>query len=32
MRPVPHGFRMKDGSFANICPYYKELAAIRGQL
>ena len=23
---IPHGFRMKDGSFANICPYYKELA------
>ena len=22
MRPIPHGFRMKDGSFANICPYY----------
>ena len=25
---IPRGFRMKDGSFANICPYYKELAAI----
>ena len=23
---IPHGFRMKDGFFANICPYYKELA------
>ena len=23
---IPHGFRMRDGSFANICPYYKELA------
>ena len=23
---IPRGFRMKDGSFANICPYYKELA------
>ena len=23
---IPHGFRMKDGSFANICPYYKELS------
>ena len=22
---IPRGFRMKDGSFANICPYYKEL-------
>ena len=21
---IPRGFRMKDGSFANICPYYKE--------
>ena len=25
---IPHGFRMKDGSFANICPYYKEI--VRG--
>ena len=23
---IPRGFRMKDGSFANICPYYKDLA------
>ena len=23
---IPHGFRMKDGTFANICPYYKELS------
>ena len=23
---IPRGFRMKDGFFANICPYYKELA------
>ena len=23
---IPHGFRMRDGSFANICPYCKELA------
>ena len=23
---IPRGFRMKDGSFANICPYYKELS------
>ena len=22
---IPRGFRMKDGTFANICPYYKEL-------
>ena len=22
---IPRGFRMKDGSFANICPYYREL-------
>jgi len=22
---IPHGFRMKDGSFANICPYFKEI-------
>jgi L-amino acid N-acyltransferase YncA len=22
---IPRGFRMKDGSFANICPYFKEL-------
>ena len=22
---IPKGFRMKDGSFANICPYYIEL-------
>lgn len=22
---IPGGFRMKDGSFANICPYYREL-------
>ena len=22
MRPIPHDFRMKDGSFTNICPYY----------
>ena len=23
---IPHSFRMKDGSFANICSYYKELS------
>ena len=22
---IPRGFRMKDGSFANICPYFKEI-------
>jgi L-amino acid N-acyltransferase YncA len=22
---IPRGFRMKDGSFANICPYYREV-------
>lgn len=22
---IPHGFRMKDGSFADICPYYHAL-------
>lgn len=22
---IPNGFRMKDGSYENICPYYKEL-------
>lgn len=22
---IPNGFRMKDGHFENICPYYKEL-------
>ena len=22
---IPGGFRMKDGSFANICPYYHEV-------
>ena len=22
---IPHGFRMKDGTYENICPYYKEL-------
>lgn len=22
---IPKGFRMKDGSYANICPYYHEL-------
>ena len=22
---IPNGFRMKDGSFVNICPYYIEL-------
>ena len=22
---IPRGFRMKDGTFANICPYYKEV-------
>ena len=22
---IPHGFRMKDGHFENICPYYVEL-------
>lgn len=22
---IPRGFRMKDGSFENICPYYHEL-------
>ena len=21
---IPRGFRMKDGTFANICPYFKE--------
>ena len=21
---IPGGFRMKDGSFANICPYFRE--------
>ena len=21
---IPRGFRMKDGSFANICPYFRE--------
>ena len=21
---IPRGFRMKDGTFANICPYYRE--------
>ena len=24
---IPGGFRMKDGSFANICPYYRETTA-----
>ena len=23
--PIPGGFRMKDGHYENICPYYKEL-------
>ena len=23
--PIPGGFRMKDGSYANICPYYRVL-------
>ncbi len=22
---IPNGFRMKDGNYANICPYYREL-------
>ena len=22
---IPGGFRMKDGTYANICPYYREL-------
>ena len=22
---IPDGFRMKDGSYENICPYYHEL-------
>lgn len=22
---IPNGFRMKDGSYANICPYYRTL-------
>jgi RimJ/RimL family protein N-acetyltransferase len=22
---IPRGFRMKDGTFANICPYYIKL-------
>ena len=22
---IPHGFRMKDGTYETICPYYKEL-------
>lgn len=22
---IPHGFRMKDGHYENICPYYREL-------
>lgn len=22
---IPHGFRMKDGHYENICPYYHEL-------
>ena len=22
---IPNGFRMKDGSYANICPYFHEL-------
>lgn len=22
---IPNGFRMKDGHFENICPYYHEL-------
>ncbi|MEF2883561.1 MAG: GNAT family N-acetyltransferase, partial [Ruminococcus sp.] len=22
---IPNGFRMKDGHFENICPYYIEL-------
>ena len=22
---IPRGFRMNDGSFANICPYFKEI-------
>ena len=21
---IPEGFRMKDGSLANICPYFRE--------
>ena len=25
MATIPNGFRMKDGSFENICPYYIEL-------
>ena len=26
---IPRGFRMKDGTFANICPYYIELRAVQ---
>lgn len=22
---IPNGFRMKDGHYENICPYYREL-------
>lgn len=22
---IPHGFRMKGGTYENICPYFKEL-------
>lgn len=22
---IPHGFRMKDGHYENICPYYREM-------
>ncbi|MBR1403906.1 MAG: GNAT family N-acetyltransferase [Treponema sp.] len=25
---IPHGFRMKDGHFENICPYYKEIVGV----
>ncbi len=25
---IPGGFRMKDGNYENICPYYKELSVL----
>ena len=25
---IPHGFRMKDGHYENICPYYYDLAML----
>ena len=27
---IPGGFRMKDGHYENICPYYRELADVTG--